>query len=110
MGAGCKTITGMRRVPARGARGDFAFGFGYGALDAATTADRAPHHHFPYARRLLLGWRRDDRGEWISDREDERLSGRCSAPSEGRLDWTSRESDRTNAATPGNVLERAQAT
>lgn len=54
--------------------GDFAFGVRLGALDAtADLADVSPeHHHFPYARRLRLGWRHDADGRWISDQEDER--------------------------------------
>jgi hypothetical protein len=56
--------------------GDFAFGVRYGALDAtAVSTDAAPgeHHHFPYGRRLRLGWRHDADGRWISDRDDKRL-------------------------------------
>jgi hypothetical protein len=56
--------------------GDFAFGVRLGALDAtAALADAASHehHHFPYARRLRLGWRHDADGRWISDQEDKRL-------------------------------------
>ena len=56
--------------------GDFAFGVRLGALDATaalTDAASHEHHHFPYARRLRLGWRHDADGRWISDQEDKRL-------------------------------------
>jgi len=59
-----------------GGGGDFSLGIRVGALDAKAALDDAAshdHHHFPYARRLRLGWRHDAEGRWISDREDERL-------------------------------------
>jgi len=59
-----------------GIGGDFAFGIRYGAAEATAAIDEAnshEHHHFPYARRLRLGWRHDADGRWISDLEDERL-------------------------------------
>ncbi len=54
---------------------DFAFGIRSGALDAvaAVAGDGSDQHrHFPYARRLLLGWHQDEDGKWASAREDER--------------------------------------
>lgn len=63
--------------------GDFSLGFRLGALDAKADlndAESHEHHHFPYARRLRLGWRRDADGRWIADREDKRL-WECSVPS-----------------------------
>jgi hypothetical protein len=55
-----------------GIGGDFAFGIRYGALDAAATGDGSDvHRHFPYARHLLLGWRPDQQGVWVSRQEDE---------------------------------------
>jgi hypothetical protein len=54
--------------------GDFSLGARNGALDAtaaAATADANPHHHFPYARRLHLGWHQNVDGRWIAAREDE---------------------------------------
>ncbi len=56
--------------------GDFSLGFRLGALDAkadVNDAESHEHHHFPYARRLRLGWRRDADGRWVADREDKRL-------------------------------------
>jgi ketosteroid isomerase-like protein len=56
--------------------GDFPLGFRLGALDAKADlndAESHEHHHFPYARRLRLGWRRDADGRWVADREDKRL-------------------------------------
>jgi hypothetical protein len=53
---------------------DFAFGFRSGALDAtaAMAGDESDgHRHFPYARRLLLGWHEDQNGEWVAAKEDE---------------------------------------
>ena len=54
---------------------DFSFGMREGALDAvaAVTADDSnQHRHFPYARRLLLGWHKGQNGTWVSAEEDER--------------------------------------
>jgi hypothetical protein len=54
---------------------DFAFGIRSGALDAmAAVAGEGSdqHRHFPYARRLLLGWHQDQNGKWVSAKEDER--------------------------------------
>jgi hypothetical protein len=54
---------------------DFSFGIRSGALEAAAAvakADADEHHHFPYARRLRLGWRHDADGHWASEAEDER--------------------------------------
>jgi hypothetical protein len=59
---------------------DFAFGFRYGALSATEAAAAAvagdgsdEHRHFPYARRLLSGWHRDQNGKWVPGQEDARL-------------------------------------
>jgi hypothetical protein len=60
---------------------DFAFGIRSGALDAtaAMAGDGSDeHHHFPYARRLLLGWHQDQSGKWIAGEEDgQRLKVFC---------------------------------
>lgn len=57
-----------------GAGGDFAFGIRIGALDAAAAAgeDAGQHYHFPYARRLVLQWRKDQSGTWVPDQDDQR--------------------------------------
>ena len=58
-----------------GIGGDFAFGIRYGALDAGSAAGgqgSEEHHHFPYARRLVLSWQRDQGGKWVEGAEDER--------------------------------------
>jgi hypothetical protein len=56
-----------------GVGGDFAFGIRSGALDAtAAGAGSDEHRHFPYARRLLLGWHRDQNGQWVAGQEDAR--------------------------------------
>jgi hypothetical protein len=54
---------------------DFAFGIRDGALDAVAAVagdDSGRHRHFPYARRLPLGWHQDQNGMWVSAEEDER--------------------------------------
>jgi hypothetical protein len=59
-----------------GVGGDFAFGIRYGALDAtaAVAGDGSDEHsHFPYARRLLVGWHQDQNGKWVAGQEDARL-------------------------------------
>ena len=50
------------------------------AAAAVAKADADEHQHFPYARRLRLGWRHDADGHWTSDAEAV-CGGRCSAPS-----------------------------
>ena len=53
---------------------DFAFGFRIGALDAeAAVAGEGSdtHRHFPYARRLRLGWNQDADGTWVATTEDQ---------------------------------------
>jgi hypothetical protein len=55
---------------------DFVFGVRLGALDARedlTDAASTEHHHFPYARRVRLGWRQDANGRWFSHQEDKKL-------------------------------------
>jgi hypothetical protein len=48
----------------------------------ASGNDQGPDRsHYPYARKLRLGWRRDVKGQWTSDAEDpeqwEVLCGQC---------------------------------
>jgi hypothetical protein len=64
--------------------GDFAFEIRYGALEATAALDEAESHehdHFPYARRLHLGWRQNADALWVSDKDDERrwevISAEC---------------------------------
>jgi hypothetical protein len=46
-------------------------GMRMGALDAqAALNDNTEHHHFPFARRLRLRWRRDTEGQWQPQSED----------------------------------------
>jgi hypothetical protein len=59
-----------------GVGGDFPFGIRDGALDAmeAVAGDGSDEHrHFPYARRLLLGWHQEQDGKWVAGEEDARL-------------------------------------
>ena len=58
-----------------GIGGDFASGVRSGALDAGAAAagqGSDEHRHFPDARRLVLGWHRDQGGKWVEGAEDER--------------------------------------
>jgi hypothetical protein len=57
------------------ASGDFSLGFRMGASDAKsdlTDATSSEHHHFPYARRLRVGWRQDADGRWTIYQENKR--------------------------------------
>jgi hypothetical protein len=57
------------------AGGDFSLGFRTRALETRgdlTDQTSSEHHHFPYARRLRVGWSQDAEGRWTIYQEDKR--------------------------------------